>query len=91
MERGRGGREGGYREGEREREAGREGGTRAKPGNQLVKYPSLKEHCLDLRTFWFKSMTCKHHAPYLNMLTTALYLMFAITLMCLCYKSLPLL
>ena len=40
---------------------------------------SLKEHCLDLRTFWFKSMTCKHHAPYLNMLTTALYLMFAIS------------
>ena len=27
---------------------------------------SLKEHCLDLRTFWFKPMTCKHHAPYLN-------------------------
>ena len=32
--RGRGGREGGDREGERE--AGREGGVRAKPGNQLV-------------------------------------------------------
>ena len=31
------------------------------------------------------------HAPYLNMLTTALYLMFAITLVCLCYKSLPML
>ena len=27
---------------------------------------SPKEHCLDLRTCWFKSMTCKHHAPYLN-------------------------
>ena len=36
MERGKGGREGGYREGEREREAGREGGARAKPGNPLV-------------------------------------------------------
>ena len=36
MERGRGGREGGDREGERKREAGREGGARAKPGNQLV-------------------------------------------------------
>ena len=36
MERGRGGREGGGREGEREMEAGREGGARAKPGNQLV-------------------------------------------------------
>ena len=47
---------------------------------------SLKEHCLDLSNFWFKSMTCKHHAPYLNMLTTALYLMFAITLVCLCYR-----
>ncbi len=33
MERGRGGREGGGREGEREREAGRKGGARAKPGN----------------------------------------------------------
>ena len=36
MERGRGGREGGGKEGEREREAGREGRARAKPGNQLV-------------------------------------------------------
>ena len=36
MERERGGREGGDREGERERDAGREGGARAKPGNQLV-------------------------------------------------------
>ena len=33
MERGRGGREGGDREGEREREAGRVGEARAKPGN----------------------------------------------------------
>ena len=38
MERGRGAREGGDREGEREREAVREGGARAKPGNQLVIY-----------------------------------------------------
>ena len=38
MERGRGGREGGDREGERERQAGREGGARAKPGNQPVTY-----------------------------------------------------
>ena len=37
MERGRGGREVGDREGEMEREAGREVGARAKPGNQLVK------------------------------------------------------
>ena len=29
--------------------------------------------------------------PYLNMLMTALHLMFAITLVCLCYKSLPML
>ena len=36
MERGRGGREGGDREGKREREACREGGARAKPSNQLV-------------------------------------------------------
>ena len=44
---------------------------------------SLKEHCLDPRTFWFILMSCKHHAPYLNVLTTALYLMFAITVVCL--------
>ena len=36
MEKGRGGREGGDREGERERDTGREVGARAKPGNQLV-------------------------------------------------------
>ena len=35
IERGRGGWEGGGREGEREREASREGGARAKPGNQM--------------------------------------------------------
>ena len=39
---------------------------------------SLKEHCLDPRTFWFQLMTYKHHAPCLNMLTTALYLTFVI-------------
>ena len=50
---------------------------------------SLKEHCLDPRTFWFKLMTYKHHAPCLNMLTTTLYLTFVITVVCLCYKSLP--
>ena len=39
MERGRGEREEGNREGTgRERELGREGGARAKPGNQLVLY-----------------------------------------------------
>ena len=37
---------------------------------------SLKEHCLDPITFWFKLITYKHHAPYLNMLTTALYTVF---------------
>ena len=40
-------------------------------------------------TFWFKLMTYKHHAPCLNMLTAALYLTFVITVVCLCYKSLP--
>ena len=43
------------------------------------------------RTFWFKLMTYKHHATCLNMLTTALYLTFVITVVCLCYKSLPIL
>ena len=33
----------------------------------------LREHCLAPRTFWFKLMTCKHHAPYLNMWTIALH------------------
>ena len=33
----------------------------------------LREHCLAPRTLWFKLMTCKHHAPYLNMWTIALY------------------
>ena len=27
---------------------------------------SLKKHCLDQRTFWFKLMTYKPHAPCLN-------------------------
>ena len=34
-------------------------------------------------------LTCKHHAPCLKMLTRALYLMFVITLVWLCYNSLP--
>ena len=33
----------------------------------------LREHCLAPRNVWFKLMTCKHHAPYLNMWTIALY------------------
>ena len=52
---------------------------------------SLKEHCLDLILFWFKLMSYKHHAPCLNMFTTAVYLTFVITVVCLCYNSLPIL
>ena len=56
MEGGRGGREGGDREGEiRERETGREGGARAKPGNQLVYYIKLQFPfvCLSVCTLLF--------------------------------------
>ena len=44
MERGKGGRERGGREGEREREAGTEGEARAKLGNQLVIYKDSLKH-----------------------------------------------